>query len=74
MQWVTRDAGTPTVMLGTQAGALTQTVTGNTTAYTHERRPCWKHAPDTLHPPLPQLVKYVFVQACGTRHDLNSIR
>ena len=36
MQWLTRDAGNPTVHYGTSSGSLTSTVTGNTTTYTRQ--------------------------------------
>ncbi|KAL0055672.1 hypothetical protein WJX82_003065 [Trebouxia sp. C0006] len=36
VQWLTRDAGNPTVHYGTSSGSLTSTVTGNTTTYTRQ--------------------------------------
>ena len=36
MQWLTRDAGNPTVHYGTSSGSLTSTMTGNTTTYTRQ--------------------------------------
>ena len=36
VQWTTRDAGTPTVRLGTAPGTYTQTFTGNCTTYARE--------------------------------------
>ncbi len=36
MQWLTRDAGNPTVHYGTSSGSRTSTMTGNTTTYTRQ--------------------------------------
>jgi len=36
VQWLTRDAGSPTVHYGTSSGSLTSTMTGNTTTYTRQ--------------------------------------
>ena len=36
VQWLTRDAGTPTVHYGLAPGSLTSTTTGNTTTYTRQ--------------------------------------
>jgi len=36
VQWLTRDAGNPTVHYGTSSGSLTSTKTGNTTTYTRQ--------------------------------------
>ncbi len=36
VQWLTRDAGNPTVHYGTSSGSLTSTMTGNTTTYTRQ--------------------------------------
>ena len=36
VQWITRDAGTPTVQFGTTSGSLTSSKTGNTTTYTRQ--------------------------------------
>ena len=36
VQWLTRDAGNPTVHYGTSSGSPTSTMTGNTTTYTRQ--------------------------------------